>query len=365
MNKLFTMLFTAFSAVSFTQITVDAGDFPSGGDTAMVSISDAMDIDFESSGEDYIWDYGSINRTEQRIDTFFDVSTASLTYQFVFNNAWLEPDYESDYYTSLLDFVIPSTDAIGVSFANPVGFTKIETDVVQNVGIGVEISGVQVPVKSEIIDLVYALPLNFSDDWVSNSFLEIDLNPAYDGIFRRYQTRTSLVDGYGEITTPFATFEAIRIKSTLEYTDSVRINIGGMTTWIPLPTPNQTYYTWISKDQKIPVMEVVTQTTAGTETISSIEYKDKFRGYAAVSEEQETQVEIYPNPTRNQLNIVNAQAYNALSIYSLDGKQVLYVDISNNTQKIDVSMLNPGVFVVRLTGADNTPERISQLVIAK
>src|SRR5690606_24477926 len=129
--------------------------------------------------------FESLVMNSQRIDTFFNVGDASFTYILVFNNGWLDPDYQADYYRHLLNFAIPPTDFIGFSIENPVDFTKIESDRVEIVGVGLEISGIEIPVKNEIIDVEYELPMNFGDNWISNSVFEIDLNPAFDGILKR------------------------------------------------------------------------------------------------------------------------------------------------------------------------------------
>lgn len=246
---IFGLLLSVTSA--FSQITITSGDFPDGGDTALVSISTDFDLDYTAAGGDFVWDFSSLEMTDQRIDTFFKIDDASITYQLVFNNGWFDPDYQANYYQNAFNFAIPATDLIGVSIEKPVTFTKIESDRVELVGVGLEIEGIQVPIKNEIIDVEYELPLNFGVDWVSNSFFEIDLNPAYDGILRRYQERSSQVDGWGEITTPFGTFDVIRTISFIDFTDSLRITFGGDPTWIEIPTPSQVVYTWWAEDQKI------------------------------------------------------------------------------------------------------------------
>lgn len=238
MKSFLSLLLIGLSASLFGQITITEDDFPSGGDTAMVSISTDFGLDFASTGEDYEWLFESLTLSEQRIDTFFDVSDASFTYQLVFNNGFFEPDYVSEYYTKLLNFVIPTTDVFEFPIGNPVGFTRVESDAVENVGIGFELGGVELPVKNEMIDVEYEFSMTYGDSWTSESFLEVDLNPLYDGIWRRYQDRSSEVDGWGEITTPFGTFDAVRIRSEIDFTDSLQIPIGETATWIELPTPD-------------------------------------------------------------------------------------------------------------------------------
>jgi hypothetical protein len=333
------------------QVSIESSDFPASGDTAMVSISADVDLDYASTGADFVWDYSMLNFTTQRIDTFFDIDDASFTYQLVFNNGWLDPDYQADYYTPYTNFVIPTSDLFELPLSNPVNFTKIEDDRVEIVGVGVELSGLQVPIKNEPVDKVYELPLNFTDSWISNSFFEIDLNPAYDGILRRYQERTTEVDGWGTVTTPFGTFEVVRTKATIDFTDSLKIVLGETETWFELPTPTQVVYSWWAKDQKIPVLEVVSQITFGTETVTSVEYKDRDWSDLSTGELDFGTVTIYPNPTSDMLYISANAPIDKLTVYNLTGQQVLQV---SNTQEINVETLERGLYIIQITAGHQT-----------
>jgi hypothetical protein len=343
---IFGLLLSVTSA--FSQITITSGDFPDGGDTALVSISTDFDLDYEAAGEDFVWDYSSLEMTDQRIDTFFKIDDASITYQLIFNNGWFDPDYQANFYQNAFNFAIPATDLIGVSIEKPVTFTKIESDRVELVGVGLEIEGIQVPIKNEIIDVEYELPLNFGDDWISNSFFEIDLNPAYDGILRRYQERSSQVDGWGEIITPFGTFDVIRTISFLDFTDSLRISFGGDPTWIEIPTPSQVVYTWWAEDQKIPVLQVVAQTIFGTTTVTSVEYKDRYLLDLEVEETQAENIQIYPNPTNDFVTIQTQEKPSSLEIYSMTGQLVFTPVITDQSNSIDLRNLSPGTYLLRI-----------------
>ncbi len=338
-----------YSALSLGQITIDSGDFADGGDTAMVSVSSDFGLDFATSGADHTWDYSALTMDSQRIDSFFKIETASITYQFVFNNGWFDPDYQADYFTNLVNFALPSTDFIGVSIENPVGFTKIESDRVEIVGVGLEIAGVQVPVKNEIIDRAYELPMNYDDNWISNSLFEIDLNPAVDGILRRYQDRTTQVDGWGTIITPYGSFEVIRTIAFLDFTDSLRFSFGGGDpTWFELPTPSQTVYSWWAKDQKIPILEVVSRDFFGTETIASVVYKDRYLGDVSLVENNLNTVLIYPNPSSNWVQIVSEENVQNIELYSLEGKLLTSAQWDKTQNRVDVSTIAAGICFVKI-----------------
>lgn len=339
-----------FSIAVHTQITIDNGDFPDGGDTAMVSISTDFELDFSAGGADYTWNYESLTMNAQRIDTFFDVSDASITYQLVFNNGWFDPAYQADYYTHLLNFAIPAIDFVGVSIENPVGFSKIESDRVEIVGVGLEVAGFEVPVKNEVIDVAYELPLTYGDNWISNSLFELDFNPAFDGILRRYQERTTQVDGWGILTTPYGTFEVVRTIAMLDFTDSLRVSFGGGDpTWYELPTPSQVVYTWWAKDQKIPVLQVVSQVIFGSETVTSVEYKDKYLGDVSLAENlNQPSLFLFPNPSSDVVKLISSNPIESVLMYSLDGKLINQAMWDITTNSLSVASLLPGLYILKI-----------------
>ena len=353
---LFALICAAYSTTA--QITVTDSDFPNGGDTAMVSISSDFELDFGSTGTDYLWNFEALTFTEQRIDTFFDVDDASIIYQLVFNNGWLDPDYEAEYYTPYLNFAIPSSDLFELPITNPVNFTKVESDKIEIVGVGMEIGGIEVPVKNEVIDVEYELPLNYEDSWVSNSFFEIDLNPAFDGILRRYQERTTEVDGWGVVKTPFGSFDALRTVSYIDFTDSLRIAIGGGDpTWVELPTPSQVVYSWWTNDQKIPVLQVVASDFFGTETVNSVEYKDRDRSDLSIENNAAVELVVYPNPSNGEV-VIKANSIQQISIFDMAGKQVAVENNLNTNQfDIDLGELQAGLYLLHVQTASGSVTR--------
>ena len=355
MKKQLLLILSILSLGLNAQITVTDDDFPSGGDTAQVSISTDFELDYTSTGPDYLWDYSALTFASQRIDTFFDIDDASITYQLVFNNGWFDPDYQADYYTPYLNFVIPSSDIIDLPISNPVNFTKIESDKVEIVGVGLEIGGIEVPIKNEIIDVEYELPMNFEDEWVSNSFFEIDLNPAYDGILRRHQERTTVVDGWGQVITPHGTFGALRTMSVIDFTDSLRITIGETEMWIEMPTPTQIIYSWWANDQKIPVLQVVMQDFFGTESVTSVEYKDRDWSDLSISETNiQGNYSIYPNPSKSIVTVTGPHQITRTEIFDVSGKRVAFGD-----QTLDVSQLESGVYILEIiVGETIIPKRL-------
>ena len=54
---------------------------------------------------------------------------------------------------------------------------------------------------------------------------------------------------------------------------------------------------------------------------------------------------IYPNPATDVLKILNTSEYQSVTIYSIDGKVVKRIEVSNEAD-INVSDLNAGLFII-------------------
>jgi hypothetical protein len=351
MKKRFLLLSTlVLSSQLIAQITINSSDLASADDTVLVGISTQTTLDYTTTGANQVWDFSNLTRNSERIDTFYNVSSASALYQLSFNN-FLTPNYKADYYNKLLNNNLPSVPGGTVTLDKPVFFTKNSSSKSEIVGMGVEVNGVEVPVKADTVDIIYQYPMNYNDNWTSRSYLYMDMNPTFNAIFIRHQLRQSTVDGWGTITTPFGTFDALRVKSTITYTDSVYIDLGFGAQWLPVPTPQDIEYTWWTNGNKIPLLKVV-ERNGSPATI-------EFRGvtdYASINKQDNTTLfEIYPNPTNNVLN-VNLNNYKNAQIQVIDitGKILFTTNTTQTVNSVDVSELTKGVYFIKITSNNQT-----------
>lgn len=344
---LFVLLTAGLS--SYSQITITNADLPLADDTVMVSVSTQYTtVDFTSTGANHVWDYSGLYADSQKIDTFYAAPSPFSTYGLVFNNALTNADYAANYYNTLSGNAIPAVPGGVITIENPVFFTKNSTASSSIVGLGLEVNGVKVPAQADTIDVVYQYPMNYMDSWDTSSYIYLDINPVYDAIFKRHQYRSSEVDGWGEITTPFGTFDALRVKSTVTYVDSIYADpfgFGG--SWNALGTPEDVEYTWWTNNNKIPVLKIVAQ--GGT--ASTIEYRDQEVVIgASLEEDNAIEFGLYPNPASDVVTITSNEDSNSLiEVMDISGK-VIYSDVIVSTNHaIDVSVWEKGVYLVRVT----------------
>jgi hypothetical protein len=148
MKPIFFLLAFVISITSISQITITETDFPSPGDTAMVSSSNETSLDLVTTGVDAIWDFSAISVDDQEIDTFHNVADADFLYQTIFNNSWLNPDHVSDYYTPNAPGALAQLGQFGIGIESPVQFTQVAADSVYNTGIGFMMQGQSIPATS-------------------------------------------------------------------------------------------------------------------------------------------------------------------------------------------------------------------------
>ena len=149
-------------------------------------------------------------------------------------------------------------------------------------------------------DVIYQLPITFGmPDNVSNSLLSSPTALATTGYFSQKRKRTNHVDAWGTITTPFGTFQAVRVVTELMDHDSIAL--GGMP-GIGGDLPVRHEYKWLAKTIHVPVLTITTNTVAGQEVISAVEYRDIYRKIPRARATQpaataDATLSIYPNPS--------------------------------------------------------------------
>jgi len=354
MKNLTSLIASFFCLSAFAQISVNSNDFISSADTVLVSIvTDYQNINYQNTGSNQTWDFSWVQIDSQRIDTFSSVGSAGFIYQLVFNN-FLSPSYQASYFQKADLGVLP-TGGLPIAFDNPISFEKVSSSRFEKVGFGADLNGIALPIQADTIDVVYEFPMTFQDNWTSNSYLFLDLNPGFNAMFKRHQNRSSIVDGYGTITTSFGTFDCIRVKSELTFTDSLFFDLLGTGgAWIPLPTQPETHYRWIAKNNKIPILSInVASSILGPE-ITKVEMRDK-KGVASNNSAEIVALQVYPNPSSDIINISGLENIDVINIMDLEGK-IIYSqqNIISNTISINCNDWAKGIYFLNAVFDEKT-----------
>ena len=340
--------------LAFSQITITESDFSDGGDTARVSLAVDLTIDYASTGTDFTWDFSNLTPVNQEVKEYNTVSSASFLVGMVFGTS-ASPAYQATNFASSTSIPL---DQIGtflpVNISDVSLFSKNSASSINSVGYGVTVDGFEVPFKSDTIETRYELPLNYGDTYSSRGYSNLDMNPVYNAVWRQYRQRSSVVDGWGTITTPYGTFDALRIDHTITEVDSIYIDVVISGFWVELPIPPSHEYEWWTIGEKEPILKVTVSTILGADVVTAIEYRDIDRhvGLDALSRN----IKLYPNPTTEVLIIEGDFASARYRIVDLKGSVLKTGVLSTSNSIINVADLPMGgyQFILSSQGYQST-----------
>ncbi len=242
---------------ALAQISVNQSDMPSADDTIRVSMTNVVPAGYAETAMDTSWNYASLEALSQRVDTFASTASTPSIYQLIFV---LQGGANLAYPRS-------SSPIPGFPISDGFTFFKNSSASYSDLGSAYTIQGLPLPAKYDIPDKLYQFPLTPGLSWSSNSSFALAVPDfAYYGTQR---TRTSQVDGWGSLTTPFGTFQTIRVKSNLTIHDSIYVDSLGTGFSV---NRNITEYKWLAKDKGIPVLQINEE-----QNLATAVYQDIFR----------------------------------------------------------------------------------------
>ncbi|WP_375436705.1 T9SS type A sorting domain-containing protein [uncultured Hymenobacter sp.] len=286
---------TTLSVQAQTPITIDRNDMPNLGDSLRTSESlTLMGPALTQTGANQTWNYSSLRPVNQSVSYYSAVNNTPGLLPIVFgvlggvNRATIANRQP-------LPAVLV---AAGLPITEIYSFFNESTTNYRQVGYGADIPSVgALPVfyqSQALQDVIYRFPLVYQQRDSSNS--DFSVNVPGTAYLREKQKRVNNADGWGTLTTPFGTFEALRVVSTLQVRDSVSLQ-GEPGTAIQRPVMKQ--YKWLAKNQGIPLLQVTTQLVNGQELVSLVQYRDIYRRLPVLSTQTrlpESVVAVYPNP---------------------------------------------------------------------
>lgn len=260
MKKLFLLLVSCFTFCNgYSQITITNADMPNTDDTIRYSITSDIN-DYTLTDTAYNWDFSSLTPTGQDLYKFKSALAINPAYVLSFG---------------FFAFGVKLADSIGggpIMFRNVYNFYKKSSTKYTIEGYGAELTGFPIPATYSDVDEVYQFPLNYGRKDTSTFDVTISVPTVLD--LRQKGTRYNEVDGWGSITTPYGTFNAIRLKSFVDEIDSITLSL--------FPTPfaiprTSTTYKWLCNGEKIPILEVQGTETGGLFVPTTIRYRDNYR----------------------------------------------------------------------------------------
>jgi len=352
--KLFSLLMMFSISVSLhAQISVLASDFAGKGDTVRFSNSNNFFNNYASSGADFVWDFSNLNPQGQTLVNHFSVDDADILTQSLFGSTVI-PKYRATYF-------LPARE---LPLATLSGFLNLPIDEIYRfyrktnaemtvIGLSISAMGFGIGERADSIEIAYKYPMIFGQTYSSEGSVDLNLSAFAPFQLKQFRTRESEVDGWGTITTPYGTFECLRIHHIINEFDSIFLDAGTGPTWIPIPIPTIHEYEWWAKEQLGPILKVKANEIFGFELVNEVLYRDIYREELNVAVADYTQdvIRVYPNPSSNSLQIFGVNSSTKYEILTSSGQIVAG---GRYTDNIDIRRLNAGVFYIRLTLEDQS-----------
>jgi hypothetical protein len=364
-------------------ISVTRTDMPNINDTFRYSITDNLLglIGLNDTGADMVWDFSTLGSLNQRVDTLVDpIFGTPLFYNVTFSNF-----FDMDHFSTIAgrsDLVQFNQNF--VSIENVYDFYRETNGFYANIGLGLTINGFPLTSIMEPRDKIYEFPLEFEDE--DDNFAQFGVDVPQFGHFGQKMERSNTVDGWGKLTTRYGTFDALRVRTILNVTDTFSIQGFGF----EQARPTQFEIKWLAKNIGTELVTVRGQILFGQEIVSTVEYLDSIRGFTLgtlLPEPEDTttteptdttttsgiydvlvpeQITIHPNPFLSELNVrlnLKKAAALSLSLFDITGKMVADLGRKNLTTgshllQYDMSQfgLKPGMY--HLVISDDSGGRI-------
>lgn len=260
MKKILTLCLLTVYGSAFAQISITSADMPVVNDTLRYSTT-VTSVNINQTGANYNWNFSNLIVQHQEIQHYYSPLQTPYILQFGFT---------ATYGIAENNFAL---GGIGGVASAVYGFYKNSSAASVMIGRGATIQSLPLGITYAPRDTLFKFPLTYLKSYNGSFNGEASLLGL--GSLKQVGTRSTVVDGWGTITTPFGVFQCIRVKSVIVETDSVVFNGFGF----PVPN-NRTEYKWLAKNQHFPILEVIVNDLTSVQTVR---YRDYYRPEAYIN----------------------------------------------------------------------------------
>ncbi len=274
-SLLLSLTLLAGTARAQTAPSITAADMPVAGDSLRLSqatpLLPASFPPITRNGANQTWDYSGLVAVGQRVQRYESFASSATGLQLLY----FQGANKASIATSA---PLPAVGGTALPVTDVKEFFNLANNFFYSVGFGATVSGTALPVLyTQGYDVVYLLPVVFTNDPVNNYFLSNSIIAAAvpgAGYLSRKRQRINRADAWGTLTTPFGTFQTLRVVTSLADHDSVALG-GAPGQGFDVPLTRE--YKWLAKGQHVPVLTITTRLVAGQEVVSGVEYRDIYR----------------------------------------------------------------------------------------
>jgi hypothetical protein len=358
-NFILLLIVFAFSQNLSAQITIDQNDFANAGETVRVTTATYSPlISYSGTGANYTWNFAHLVWQSQYDDDYLNTLNTETTYAVTFPDLSFSP-YRCNI-ARAAETPLTTLPVLSTVFTEGYNFYYKNSTFYRQRGLGMKVAGFPTPVPMTHADTLYHFPINYGDE--DSSFSDYKVRVPDLGTYVHKQQRKNKVDGWGTITTPFGTFEALRIKTEIRGSDSLYIDT--LNNGIKVENDIIREYKWFGKNQKVPLLQINTQAglfgqIQGFEFVTKVIYRDsvRFRPTGIFEPALSTiQFSVYPNPGNGRFFItsLNTLSGATLLLTDISGRVLINQPVNNATEMLDASALARGVYLLTLQSKEGT-----------
>jgi hypothetical protein len=335
MNKLYTIagIMAMLQFNTFAQVVITTADLPMASQN--YNIVQAAPIELAdpalSAGLDMTWDYSNLQELTTDVLSLIPITETPFLYQFLFSQA----THASAGADLNLGEMFSVTEVFNYYRNNATGY--------YDMGFGSSLSGFPLLGQRNPADRIVKLPLELGNEPdESSSYYQIVV-PTLAAI-RNWQTRQNVIDGWGTVTTPTGTFEALRVRSIVNAIDTIQITFEKNEIVQGITRPEVMEYRWYAPAMGVPVLQI--NTIDGQ--VTQVTYRGE-NSTIGVNEIAESSLKLFPNPTSNVVNFMLPENETALSVQTIDAAGRIVnneFQFTGNQLTLNTSLMAAGMYQV-------------------
>lgn len=250
-------------------------------------------------------------------------------------------------------------------------FIRKNNDAIDLLGVYADFTGSGSPAPATLnpYDRLIQFPATFGSTYNSDYTASLtfeDASGTFDSIRVNLDVeKTSEMDAWGELTTPFGTFQALR-----QYVNEITTTaIYGFTFGFPVLLDESTeethnYLYWTNNPtSKFILLEY--EYDAVNDIIDNVIWQRSSPILSVETTEMVADVSVYPNPASTVLTIDHNLDGSAYTMVDAAGRSVANGQLNFGSQEIDLSKLNDGVYFLRISVKNGENEVVKKVVVKK
>ncbi|MEO6901828.1 MAG: T9SS type A sorting domain-containing protein [Bacteroidia bacterium] len=334
MKKILLLSFSIFALAAGAQITITTADMPTAPKQYLQTIDTLPKITIGSAGANQIWSMSVLK--DQKKDTLSLLAASATPYAAMFPTANLA--YKTGKNFEFLNNGTTDLIATGVVTIMPplvlqplaIHFSPAETILKYPSTFGTTFTG------TSVIDVKIAAPTN----------------PIMDSVrLKSTRTKTSIVDAWGSITTPYGTFNCLRFQEIQRSIDSTFYRIQGVWTLSNQKIDSTKTYNWLTKNIGLPLVSA--KVNFKTDSVERVTWLALPTTVGINTTLEVANVNVYPNPAQDQVRFkLDASKFAILYICDISGKKVYTTTILNDITTVNLSKFVSGTYNYSIISKD-------------